>query len=202
MSERLSDEIELLLHYLQLARDALLWKLEGLSEYDARRPMTPTGTNLLGLVKHVASVEYGYLTECFGRDAGIATPWLADDAPDNADMWATADESREFIVSLYREVWAADDAAVRELGLDATGTVPWWGENGENVTVRRLLVHMTAETYRHAGHADIVRELIDRSAGMRETAPNLPGQNEAWWADYVETLERSARDVAQNETSA
>ena len=127
MSERLSDEIELLLHYLQLARDALLWKLEGLSEYDARRPMTPTGTNLLGLVKHVASVEYGYLTECFGRDAGISTPWLADDAPDNADMWATADESREFIVSLYREVWAADDAVVRELGLDATGTVPWWG---------------------------------------------------------------------------
>lgn len=201
MSERLCDETELLLHYLQLARDALLWKLDGLSEYNVRRPMTQTGTNLLGLVKHVASVEYGYLTDCFGRDAGISTPWMADEAPDNADMWATADESREFIVALYREVWAADDATVRELGLDAMGTVPWWGENGENVTVRRTLVHMIAETYRHAGHADILRELIDNSAGMREAAPNLPRQDEAWWVDYVETLERSAREVAQNEAS-
>ncbi len=189
------DEAELLLHYLQAARDALLWKLQGLSEYEARRPMTPTGTNLLGLVKHVASVEYGYLTECFGRDAGIATPWMSDDSPDNADMWATPEESREFIVGLYRDVWVADDASVRVLGLDATGDVPWWGESGRGVTVRRLLVHMIAETNRHAGHADILRELIDRSAGIREAATNLPSQDESWWIDYVETLELAAREA-------
>jgi hypothetical protein len=49
------------------AREALVWKLDGLSEYDARRPMVPTGTNLLGLVKHVASVEAGYFGETFDR---------------------------------------------------------------------------------------------------------------------------------------
>ncbi len=195
MSTQQNDEVELQLRYLQIARDALLWKLEGLGEYDIRRPMTPTGTNLLGLVKHVASVEYGYLTQCFGRDAGIVTPWMDDDSADNADMWATAEESREQIVSLYRQAWASDDAAVRELGLDATGTVPWWGERGQHVTMRHLLVHVTAETNRHAGHADIVREMIDSSAGLRETAANLPSQDEGWWVNYVETLERAAREA-------
>lgn len=195
MTERSDDaEIELLLNYLQAGRDALLWKLEGLSEYDMRRPMTPTGTNLLGLVKHVASVEHGYLTECFGRPSAFETPWLSDDAPDNADMWATADESVEFIVGLYRLAWETDDAAVREVGLDAVGRVPWWREN--EVTMRRLLVHVTAETHRHAGHADIVRELVDGTAGMREAAPNLPRQGADWWADYRETLERTARQAA------
>jgi hypothetical protein len=56
-----------LLRYLQDGRDALLWKLDGLSEYDIRRPLTPTGTNLLGLVKHIASVELGYFGDTFGR---------------------------------------------------------------------------------------------------------------------------------------
>lgn len=195
-SNSASVESELLLRYLQGGREALLWKLEGLSEYDVRRPMTPTGTNLLGIVKHVASVEYGYLTECFGRDAGIKTPWMAEDAPDNADMWATAEESREFIVSLYRDAWAADDEAVRALGLDATGVVPWWSDRGRAVTMRHLLVHMIAETHRHAGHADIMRELIDRAAGMKHDSTNLPKQDEVWWADYVATLERTARGVS------
>lgn len=185
------DEIELLLRYLQAARDALLWKLEGLGEYDIRRPLTPTGTNLLGLVKHVASIEHGYLTECLGRVPAFETPWLADTAPDNADMWATAEESCEFIVGLYRTAWQADDAAVRELGPHATGVVPWWGD--ERVTVRRLLVHVIAETNRHAGHADILRELIDGAAGMRAAAPNLPGGDAEWWRGYVATVEDAAR---------
>src|SRR5687768_17257941 len=55
-----SDEKADLLHYLQLAREALVWKLDGLSEYDVRRPIVPTGTNLLGLIKHSASIELGY----------------------------------------------------------------------------------------------------------------------------------------------
>ncbi len=187
------NETELLLHYLQVAREALLWKVEGLSEYDVRRPMTSTGTNLLGMIKHVASVEHGYLTECFGKPSAFETPWLSDDAPDNADMWATASESREFIVDLYRAAWASDDATVRELGLEAVGVVPWWGN--EEVTVRRLLVHMIAETHRHVGHADIVRELIDGSTGMRPSALNLPKQEREWWIEYVETLENAAREA-------
>src|SRR5436305_4705476 len=91
--------------YLQRGRDALLWKLDGLSEYDIRRPMTPTATNLLGIVKHVASVEAGYLGDTFGRRFDEPLPWFDDGAEPNADMWATAEESREDIVGLYRRVW-------------------------------------------------------------------------------------------------
>ena len=98
--------------YLQIAREALLWKLDGLSEYDIRRPMVPTGTNLLGLVKHVASVELGYLGDTFGRPSGEPLPWFEDDAEPNADMWATADESREDIVGLYHRAWAYADATI------------------------------------------------------------------------------------------
>ncbi|QIK62792.1 DinB family protein [Leucobacter viscericola] len=190
------SETELLLGYLQNAREALLWKLDGLSEYDARRPLTPTGSNLLGLMKHVASVEHGYLTECFGRDSNYEFPWLADDAPDNADMWATADESREQILDMCRGIWRADDVSVRELGLEARGTVPWWGDRGSSVTMRHLLIHMIAETSRHAGQADILREQIDGSVGMRQSATNIPAQEDSWWRDYVATLEASARLAA------
>src|SRR5690242_2712616 len=88
-------------HYLQAAREALLWKLDGLSEYDIRRPLTPTGTNLLGLIKHLAGVELWYFGDAFGRPPS-ERPWSADDARNNADFWATADESRDHIVGMYR----------------------------------------------------------------------------------------------------
>ena len=81
---------------LQEGRDALVWKLEGLSEYDVRRPMTPTGTNLLGLVKHVAYVELGYFGAVFGRPVPAAQVWMDDEGSDPTwDLWATAEESRE-----------------------------------------------------------------------------------------------------------
>src|SRR2546430_2586948 len=159
--------------YLQAARDALLWKLDGLSEYDVRRPLVRTGTNLLGLVKHVASVEAGYFGDTFGRPFGESFPWFADDAEPNADMWAAADESREQIVGLYRRVWVHSDATIDALELDAVGHVPWWPEDRREVTLHRILVHMLAETHRHAGHADIVRELIDGAAGLRDGNDNM-----------------------------
>ena len=93
-----------LAHYLQRGRDVVLWKLEGLSDYDARRPMVSTASNLLGIVKHLASVETGYFGDVFGRPFPEPLPWMVDDAEPNADMWATADESREYIVDLYRRV--------------------------------------------------------------------------------------------------
>ena len=118
--------------YLQSARDALLvWKLEGLSEYDIRRPMTPTGTNLLGLIKHVASVEFGYFGFTFGRPSDEPLPWMEDGAEPNADMWATADESRDHIVGLYRRAWAHSDTTIDALALDAIGHVPWWPVGSE-----------------------------------------------------------------------
>lgn len=186
-----------LLRYLQAARDALLWKLDGLSEYEIRRPLTPTGTNLLGLVKHVAGVEAGYFGEVFGRPFGEPLPWMEDDAEDNADMWATADESRDDIVGLYRRVWQHGDATIAALALDATGRVPWWPDERSEVTLHQILVHVIAEVSRHAGHADIVRELIDGAAGVRDGGLNLPSGDQKWWEDYRNRLEETARRAAQ-----
>jgi hypothetical protein len=183
--------------YLQAAREALLWKLEGLSEYDVRRPLVPTGTNLLGLVKHAASVEAGYFGETFGRPFGEPLPWLGDDTEPNADMWATAAESREDIVGLYHRVWAHSDTTISALTLDATGHVPWWPRERNEVTLHRILVHMTAETHRHAGHADIVRELIDGTVGMREGNENLPPGDQVWWASYRNRLEQVAQQAGR-----
>lgn len=183
--------------YLQAAREALLWKLEGLSEYDVRRPVVPTGTNLLGLVKHVASVEAGYLGDTFGRRFDEPLPWFDEGAEPNADMWATAEESREQIVGLYRRVWAHSDATIDALALDAIGHVPWWPKDRSEVTLHRILVHMIAETDRHAGHADIVRELVDGAAGVREGDANMPPGDKAWWEGYRDRLERVAREAAE-----
>jgi len=182
--------------YLQAGRDALVWKLDGLSEYDVRRPMTPTGTNLLGLLKHLAYVEMGYFGATFGRPVAEAQRFIEDDVEPNADMWATAEESREDIVALYRRAWAHADTTIRDLPLDGGGRVPWWRDDRAAVTLHRILVHVTAETHRHAGHADIVRELIDGAAGLRAGNDNLPAQDGAWWAGYRDRLERVARQAA------
>ncbi len=183
--------------YLRLAREALLWKLDGLSEYNIRRPMTPTGTNLLGLVKHVASVEAGYLGDVFGRPFGEPLPWFAPDAEPNADMWATTEESREQLVALYHRVWANSDTTIETMDLSAGGEVPWWPEDRRQVTLHQILVHVIAETNRHAGHADIVRELIDGSVGLRADNDNMPPGDVTWWLDYRSRLERVAREVGQ-----
>jgi uncharacterized damage-inducible protein DinB len=183
--------------YLQIARDALIWKLDGLSEYDVRRPMVPTGTNLLGLVKHVASVELGYFGETFDRPSGEPLPWFEEDAEPNADMWATADETREQIVGLYHRSWAHSDATIEALDLDAIGHVPWWPDERSEVTLHRILIHMIAETGRHAGHADIVRELIDGTAGLRKDNDNMAPGDEDWWATYRGRLEQAARAAAE-----
>lgn len=183
--------------YLRLAREAVLWKLQGLSEYDVRRPMTPTGTNLLGLVKHLASVEVGYFGSTFGRPFGEPLPWWEDDAETNEDMWATAEESREQIVGLYQRAADHADSTIEGLALDSTGRVPWWPQDRSRVTLHRILVHVIAETNRHAGHADVIRELIDGKTGLREGNDNLPLADATWWAGYVERLENVARQTGQ-----
>jgi uncharacterized damage-inducible protein DinB len=183
--------------YLKQAREDLLWKLDGLSEYNVRRPMVATGTNLLGLVKHVASVEAGYFGATFGRPFGEALPWLDPDAEPNADMWATAEQSREEIIGLYQRVWKNSDATIEALALNATGHVPWWPPEHNEVTLNRILVHMIAETNRHAGHADIARELIDGEVGWRAGDDNLPEVDKKWWESYRIRLEEVARQAYQ-----
>jgi Protein of unknown function (DUF664) len=193
-----TDPKATLVRYLQQARDAVLWKLDGLGEYDIRRPMTPTGTNLLGLVKHLAGVEAGYFGATFGRPFPGTLPW-DDDDPDtepNVDFWATAGESREYITGLYREVQAHADATISALPLEAEGHVPWWPTPPNPVTLHLILVHVTAETSRHAGHADIVRELIDGVAGLRPAVSNLPDLDAARWEKYRAQVEQAAREAA------
>ncbi|KOV63698.1 DinB family protein [Streptomyces sp. MMG1121] len=144
-------------------RDAVLWKLEGLDDEQLRRPMTPTGTSLLGLVKHLASVEYGWFVETFG---GRAEPRWFDPYD---DMRATPDETTQRIVAFYGRARAAADAVITELPLAAQGRPAW---RDITVSLRWTLVHMIEETARHAGHMDILRELADGATGDH---PRLTG---------------------------
>ena len=158
-----SDRKADLHRYLQDAREALLWKLDGLSEYDVRRPLVPTGTNLLGLVKHVTGVEMGYFGDTFGRPCADQLPF--DESDPNSDMFAFPSESREFLTGLYRRAWAHSDATIEALPLDAAGHVPWWPADRNEVTLHHVLVRVATETARHAGHADILREQLDGTTG-------------------------------------
>ncbi|GAA2263246.1 DinB family protein [Streptomyces amakusaensis] len=192
-----SEPKDVLRYYLQSARDALLWKLEGLSEYDARRPLTPTGTNVLGLVKHVASMELGYLGDTFGRPSGEQLPWMAEAAESNGDMWVTADESREDVVGLYRRAWAHTDATIEALELDTVGRVPWWPDGRDEVTLNHAVIRMIADTQRHAGHADILRELLDGAVGMNENNTGMASGDPAWWERHRDRVEKAAREAGR-----
>jgi uncharacterized protein DUF664 len=167
----LKDE---LLGLLRSSRAVMLTKVDGLSEYDRRRPMTPSGTNLLGLVKHLAGLEYGYLGASFGASFGrppIERPsWFRDDPYDEIDMWATADESSDYVIGVYRQACAHADATVAELDLDSPGHVAHWEVGHQETTLGVLLIRMAGETAQHAGHADIVRELIDGRVGAGNDA--------------------------------
>ena len=114
--------------HLRWVREALVWKLEGLSEYDVRRPLTLTGTNLLGLVKHNAIADARYFGEVFGRPFPEPLPRWDDPAAGGNDHWATEQERRADVVDLYRRVWRHADATIDELRLDSRGYVPWWNE--------------------------------------------------------------------------
>jgi len=177
---------------LRISRAGLLSKLDDLGEYDMRRPMTPTGTNLLGLVKHLADLEYGYLGESFGRPAPETMSWIEDGSIwQGADMWATADESSEYILGLYDRACAHADRTISDLDLDAPGTVAHWPEDRRDTTLGVLLIRMVAETAQHAGHADVIRELIDGRAG-----PDHDDIDEATWRDYLAQVQAAANTFA------
>lgn len=192
----MTDAKDVLRFYLQGARDALVWKLDGLSEYDIRRPLTPTGTNLLGLVKHATFVESGYLVDTFGRESGLDLPWLGRCEP-GTDMWATSEESRTDIVAGYRRAWARSDETLAEHPLDATGRVPWWPADDNAVTLQHALVRVISDSHRHAGHADIVREVIDGQVGMHEGNSALPSGDPSWWEDRRVRIEHAACEASR-----
>ena len=178
---------------LDVLNDAVLGKLDGLGEYDLRRPVTPTGTNLLGVVKHLASVQAGYFGDVFGRPWPEPMPWLGPDAAANEDLVATAAESSEWVRDFYVRSWAHAKETFAVTELDEKGTVPWWPADRRHPTLRAVLVHMTVETARHAGHLDIIRELIDGQAGRFVGDPSLPNADEIDWAAHVASVEAAAQ---------
>ncbi|MFI5731829.1 DinB family protein [Kribbella sp. NPDC051587] len=186
----MTDPKTMLQDYLREARSALEWKLDGLTEYQIRRPLTPTGTNLLGLVKHLSIVEARYFGDTFHRTFPEHLPWWEDDAEPNDDSWATEHESRAEIVDRYHRVCAHADATIAALPLDARGHVSWWGS--PDVTLHSILVHVLAETSRHAGHADILRENLDGATGMLPGNSNLPDHDAAWWEANYARIEAAA----------
>ncbi|MFI9385144.1 DinB family protein [Kutzneria sp. NPDC052558] len=168
---------------LREVREEMVERLDGLSEYDVRRPLTSTGTNLLGLVKHLALGESRYFGEVFGRPFPEALPRWDDLDARGLDKWAAEDESREEVIGRYRRVWAHSDATIEALAVDAPGHVPWWPR--PEVKLFTVLVHVLTETNRHAGHADILREQLDG----RTSAPE---RDAAFWAARRAEIERVA----------
>jgi hypothetical protein len=160
---------------LKAIREALVWKLDGLSEYDVRRPLTATGTNLLGLVKHLATLEAWYLGEVFGRPFPESLGRWQD--ADGSDLWVTPDETREQIIDFYHGAWRHADTTIKGLPIDAPGHVPWWSR--PDVKLFNIMVHVLQETTRHAGHADILREQLDGRTGVL--------------AEYEEKIDTAAR---------
>ncbi|MEQ7128720.1 DinB family protein [Actinopolymorpha sp. B11F2] len=176
-----------LLANLRGHRAVMLGKLDGLSEYDRRRPLTPTGTNLLGLVKHLAGVEYGYFGESFGRPPLERPSWFRDDPYTEIGMWATLDEPSDYITGVYRQACAHADATIADLELDSQGHVAHWAEGRQETTLGVLVVGMVGETAQHAGHADIVRELID---GRVDADPPVTAGSTFWhdWRSRVQQV--------------
>jgi hypothetical protein len=177
------------LGYLHESRQTVLHCIDGLDEYAVRRPMTPTGTNLLGVVKHLIGIEAGYLGVCLGRPFDRPLPWIHDDAGGpNRDMWATSDETRDYLVALYREACAHSDEVLAEAGLSAVAIVPWWPDHLQKSTAGALLARVLKDTAMHAGQMQILRELIDGRAGIDRGDAG----DDQWWADYTAQLEELA----------
>lgn len=153
------DEKTTLTKALASVRAHLLYKLEGIDEEAARRPMTPTLTNLLGIVKHVTGVELR-ICDTFARSRPAFPPEEDGELWFGGDMWARPDETIDDVAQLYRSACVAVDELVRDTDLDAVGEWMGW-----RTTLRALLVGQIWETAQHAGHADVVRELIDGSTG-------------------------------------
>jgi hypothetical protein len=176
---------------LREMRATMVWKLEGLSEYDARRPLTATGTNLLGMIKHLSVSEAWYFGEVFGRPFPGQWPRWDDPAGHLDEMWAAAGESRAGIVERYRQAWDHSDATISALAIDAPGHVPWWPR--PDVKLFNILVHMVTETSRHAGQADILREQLDGAVGFAPDSADRHGRDVAFWESHRTKVEEAAR---------
>jgi uncharacterized damage-inducible protein DinB len=171
---------------LRWVRESLLGTLDGLSEYDVRRPLTTTGTNILGLVKHLSLTEARYFGEIFGRPYPDPIPTFDDPGYANHDhLWVPSQQSRADVVAAYQRACDHADATIEALPIDAPGFVPWWPR--PNVKLLNIMVHVVAETNRHTGHADILREQLGAPTG----SPDVD------WKAHRARIEKAAR-AAEN----
>ena len=154
-----AGEKEMLAAWLDYERDTLLWKIDGVSDEDLRRPMVPSGTSLLGIVKHLGWVEMSWFQRTFlGNDYDPAPPW--SEADPDADFRIEADESTKDVVDFYRDQCRRSREILAEADVEALAV-----RTDRPVTMRWILIHMIEETARHNGHADILREQIDGVTG-------------------------------------
>jgi uncharacterized damage-inducible protein DinB len=150
------SESDVLLFFLNRVRDAVVRASAGLTSEQQRMPGVPSGTSLLGLVRHLAAVEEHWFQRVF----------LGEDRSIDMSMDLPAGATRDEVVAAYRRACARSDEIVRacpSLSMLARTANP--GEDRVR-SLRRLLVHMIEETARHAGHADILRERIDGATGL------------------------------------
>jgi hypothetical protein len=178
-------------HYLQQARDDLIWKLDGLSEREARLPRTASGNNLLGIIKHCLHIEVDCFGPAFGRDfpTDEELVFLSEYLHDPQAHWyAREDETKDGLIDLYRRVWDFADQTIEQLSLEARGRV-WWRGPPQVVTLHQVMIHVTCELSRHAGHADILREQYDGAVGRQDEYPAIPGFD---WPAYVTKLTKLA----------
>lgn len=181
------DEKALLRTHLALAQTHLLWKLEGLSDEELRRPMTKTSTNLIGIVKHLTGVTAHYLISSFGRERELFQ-WELGEEPEfwyGGDMWATPEESPADLIAAYREACHAGRESIDALDLDTVGT----HHTGLKVSMRWMILNVLADTLRHLGHADILRENIDGAVGVDPVLSNtIDGDDDEYWRKFRQRM--------------
>jgi len=148
-----TDERATLVAFLDYLREAVVAKASGISEEDARRALVPSGTSVLGLVKHLTMVEVSWFQWSFaGDDVHVPADRIKE-----SDTVASAIAAYRGAAARNNEIVArADDLSARCARKPPT-TDP--------MSLRWILVHMVEETARHAGHADILREQIDGEVG-------------------------------------
>lgn len=177
---------------LEQGRAAVVWKIDGLSEQQARWPYTGTGTNLLGLIKHLTTVQLLYLGVVFERPIDDGPAWMTPELERGADLWARREESRDYIVSTFHRASRHADATIEDLDLATTADVPWVPFLGANVSLHRIAMHVLGEVQRHAGHADIIREMIDGHVGKQPDDIDLPALNPNEWQERRDRIEHAS----------
>jgi uncharacterized damage-inducible protein DinB len=155
------DEKAMLSAFLDRYRETMLWKLDGLTTEQASARLVPSATTLLGIVKHLAYVERGWFPTYFAGGP-VNYPWPEDEPDQDIDFRVSATDTIESISALYQQEIARSREIVAGASLDDLSKEQDRGPR----SLRWIMVHMIEETARHAGHADILRELTDGAIGQ------------------------------------